>query len=234
MNNYNLNSYNNQALDSHVSGVMKRVYVKMFLAMIVTALAAWACTVIPGIGMFLATHSWVYWGIAILELVLVFSLSGAINKMNSSTASLIFYLYSLLNGVTFAFIFMAYTPVSIFKTFAITAGVFGAMSIYGYFTERDLTKIGSFLTMAIIGLFIAMIVNIFWANSTLEWIVSIAGVIIFVGLTAWDTQKIKQWAESGIGATDGRLATIGALTLYLDFINLFLFLLRFFGASSRD
>lgn len=234
MNNYNLNSYNNQALDSHVSGVMKRVYVKMFLAMIVTALAAWACTVIPGIGMFLATHSWVYWGVAILELVLVFSLSGAINKMSSSTASLIFYLYSLLNGVTFALIFMAYTPVSIFKTFAITAGVFGARSIYGYFTERDLTKIGSFLTMAIIGLFIAMIVNLFWANSTLEWIVSIAGVIIFVGLTAWDTQKIKQWAESGIGATDGRLATIGALTLYLDFINLFLFLLRFFGASSRD
>ena len=124
MNNYNLNSYNNQALDSHVSSVMKRVYVKMFLAMIVTALAAWACTIIPGIGMFLVTHSWVYWGIAILELVLVFSLSGAINKMSSSTASLIFYLYSLLNGVTFAFIFMAYTPVSIFKTFAITAGVF--------------------------------------------------------------------------------------------------------------
>ncbi len=107
------------------------------------------------------------------------------------------------------------------------------MSVYGYFTSRDLTKIGNFLFMALIGLIIASVVNIFWANSTLEWIVSIAGVLIFIGLTAWDTQSIKRMAENSGGFSVSRLATIGALSLYLDFINLFLYLLRFFG-SSRD
>lgn len=163
---------------------------------------------------------------------MVFGISGAVNKISSPVATVLFYVYSLLNGVTFALIFAAYTPVSIFKTFLITAGVFGAMSVYGYFTNRDLTKIGSFLFMALIGLIIASVINIFWANSTLEWIVSIAGVLIFIGLTAWDTQKIKQMAQYN-AIEPSRLATIGALSLYLDFINLFLYLLRFFG-SSRD
>lgn len=211
---------------------MKRVYVKMFLALLVTGGAAWICAGIPDLVYFLASHRWVYWGLLIVELLMVFGISGAVNKISSPVATVLFYVYSLLNGVTFALIFAAYTPVSIFKTFLITAGVFGAMSVYGYFTNRDLTKIGSFLFMALIGLIIASVINIFWANSTLEWIVSIAGVLIFIGLTAWDTQKIKQMAQYN-AIEPSRLATIGALSLYLDFINLFLYLLRFFG-SSRD
>lgn len=232
MNNYNMDSYGSQALDTRVSQVMKRVYVKMFLALIVTGGAAWICAGIPDLMYFLASHRWVYWGLLIVELLMVFGISGAVNKISSPMATVLFYAYSLLNGVTFALIFAAYTPVSIFKTFLITAGVFGAMSVYGYFTNRDLTKIGSFLFMALIGLIIASVINIFWANSTLEWIVSIAGVLIFIGLTAWDTQKIKQMAQYN-AIEPSRLATIGALSLYLDFINLFLYLLRFFG-SSRD
>lgn len=232
MNNYNMDSYGSQALDTRVSQVMKRVYVKMFLALIVTGGAAWVCAGIPDLMYFLASHRWVYWGLLIVELLMVFGISGAVNKISSPMATVLFYAYSLLNGVTFALIFAAYTPVSIFKTFLITAGVFGAMSVYGYFTNRDLTKIGSFLFMALIGLIIASVINTFWANSTLEWIVSIAGVLIFIGLTAWDTQKIKQMAQYN-AIEPSRLATIGALSLYLDFINLFLYLLRFFG-SSRD
>ena len=227
-----MDSYGSQALDTRVSQVMKRVYVKMFLALIVTGGAAWVCAGIPDLMYFLASHRWVYWGLLIVELLMVFGISGAVNKISSPMATVLFYAYSLLNGVTFALIFAAYTPVSIFKTFLITAGVFGAMSVYGYFTNRDLTKIGSFLFMALIGLIIASVINIFWANSTLEWIVSIAGVLIFIGLTAWDTQKIKQMAQYN-AIEPSRLATIGALSLYLDFINLFLYLLRFFG-SSRD
>ena len=230
MNNYNMDSYGSQALDTRVSQVMKRVYVKMFLALIVTGGAAWVCAGIPDLMYFLASHRWVYWGLLIVELLMVFGISGAVNKISSPMATVLFYAYSLLNGVTFALIFAAYTPVSIFKTFLITAGVFGAMSVYGYFTNRDLTKIGSFLFMALIGLIIASVINIFWANSTLEWIVSIAGVLIFIGLTAWDTQKIKQMAQYN-AIEPSRLATIGALSLYLDFINLFLYLLRFSALS---
>ncbi len=233
MNNYNLDSFNSQSLDVRVSQVMKRVYVKMFLALLVTAGAAWICSGIPNLVYFLATHRWVYWGLLIVELLMVFGISGAVNKISSPVATLLFYAFAILNGVTFSLIFYAYSTVSIFKTFVITAGVFGAMSVYGYFTSRDLTKIGNFLFMALIGLILASVVNIFWANSTLEWIVSIAGVLIFIGLTAWDTQQIKRMAEYSDGFSIARLATIGALTLYLDFINLFLYLLRFFG-SSRD
>ena len=144
MNNYNMDSYGSQALDTRVSQVMKRVYVKMFLALIVTGGAAWVCAGIPDLMYFLASHRWVYWGLLIVELLMVFGISGAVNKISSPMATVLFYAYSLLNGVTFALIFAAYTPVSIFKTFLITAGVFGAMSVYGYFTNRDLTKIGSF------------------------------------------------------------------------------------------
>lgn len=130
-------------------------------------------------------------------------------------------------------IFVVYTGASIAKTFFITAGTFGAMSVFGFTTGQDLSKFGRILFMALIGLIIASVVNIFTHSSTLDWIISFAGVIIFVGLTAWDTQQIKRMAEVLPAGQEGRLATIGALTLYLDFINLFLYLLRFFGAS-RD
>ncbi len=146
---------------------------------------------------------------------------------------MLFYLFAVVNGLMLFPIFMVYTHTSIAKTFFITAGTFGAMSIFGYTTSQDLTKWGSFLIMALIGLIVVSVVNIFAHSTTLEWIISGAGVLIFIGLTAWDTQQVKRMAAMAPAESTGRLATIGALSLYLDFINLFLYLLRFFG-SSRD
>lgn len=222
-----------QSVDQRVSTVMRSIYLKMFLALLVTTVSAFAICMIPNLTYFLATHTWVYWGLLIVELIMVFSISGGVRSMSPGTASLLFYLYAALNGVVFSLIFCAYSFDSIFKTFLITAGTFGAMTAYGYLTGRDLTRIGSFLYMALFGLIIMLVVNLFWENSTLEWIISGAGVLIFIGLTAWDTQKIKQWVGAGGYGDLSRIKTIGALTLYLDFINLFLYLLRFFG-SSRD
>ena len=144
-------------------------------------------------------------------------------------ATLLFYIFAIVNGLTLSPIFLAYTEESIASTFFITAATFGAMSLFGYLTKTDLSKFGSILFMALIGLIICTIVNIFMESESLYWICSFVGVLIFVGLTAWDTQKIKQMALAMPNATDGRLATIGALSLYLDFINLFLYLLRFMG-----
>ena len=168
-----------------------------------------------------------------VEILLVIAISGAINRLSSAAATALFFLFAVVNGLALSPIFIAYTATSIAKTFFITAGTFGAMSIYGYFTSNDLSKMGSILIMALFGLIIASIVNIFVGSDSLGWIISIVGVLIFVGLTAWDTQKIKNMAAMSPAGSEGRLATIGALSLYLDFINLFLYLLRFFGAS-RD
>ena len=144
-------------------------------------------------------------------------------------ATVLFFLFAIVNGLSLAPIFLVFTGESIATTFFITAATFGAMSIYGYFTSSDLSKFGSILVMALIGLIICSVVNIFMNSDTMYWIISGAGVLIFIGLTAWDTQKIKNMALAMPEATDGRLATIGALNLYLDFINLFLYLLRFMG-----
>ncbi len=230
----NYNGYSTDtALVSKVSTVMKHVYAKMTLALLVTAFVSMFCSQSYGYMSYIATHSWVMWALIIAEFGLVIGISGAINKLSSTTATLLFYLFAVVNGLMLAPIFIIYTGTSIAKTFFITAGTFGAMSVYGYFTDRDLTKFGNILFMALIGLIIASLVNIFLNSSTLGWIISIFGVLIFVGLTAWDTQQIKRMAEMAPASTVGKLATIGALNLYLDFINLFLYLLRFFG-SSRD
>ncbi|MBD5214814.1 MAG: Bax inhibitor-1/YccA family protein [Bacteroidales bacterium] len=232
MNNYYSNNATDmQALDAYVSRIMKQVYVKMFLALIVSALTALAVPHIPAVAQF-AFSKGGYIFLAIVEIGLVLWISAGINRMSSSTASLLFYLFAIVNGATLSIIFLVYSPGSIMKTFFITAGTFGAMSIYGYFTEKDLTKIGSFLIFALFGLIICSLVNLFAHSDTLGWIISGAGVLIFLGLTAWDTQQIKQMALQSPNSGDGRLATIGALSLYLDFINLFLYLLRFFG--NRD
>ena len=165
--------------------------------------------------------------------IMVFTISGAINRISSSTATLLFYLYAVVNGIFFSGILLMYPLGTIYQTFFITAGVFGAMSIYGYTTKNDLSTMGTYLRMALIGLVVAIIVNIFWANTAFDWLISIAGVAIFVGLTAWDTQKIKKMAAMTDESNAGKLATIGALSLYLDFINLFLFLLRIFGGNRN-
>ncbi|MDE6467472.1 MAG: Bax inhibitor-1/YccA family protein, partial [Muribaculaceae bacterium] len=182
---------------------------------------------------FMVNNHWFMWVLIIAEFGLVFGISGAINKLSSAVASTLFYLFAVINGLMLCTIFLVYSPAAITKTFFITAGTFGAMSVYGYFTTKDLSRFGSFLFMALIGLIIASLVNIFLHSSTLDWIVSIAGVIIFVGLTAWDTQQVKIMAQNAPADAVSRLATVGALSLYLDFINLFLYLLRIFG-GNRD
>lgn len=222
------------SIDYNVSQVMKRVYVKMFLGLLLTAAVAWiVAAVAPQIQMALIQNRWIYWGLFIFEILLVIGISGGVSRMKPTMATFLFYLFAIVNGLTLSLIFVAFTLPSIFKTFLITSGTFGAMSIYGYFTEKDLTKFGSFLRMALWGLIICIVINIFWANSAFDWIISFAGLIIFIGLTAWDTQKIKTMAAQSPEFNPSALATIGALTLYLDFINLFLYMLRFFG-SSRD
>lgn len=175
--------------------------------------------------------------LVLAELGMVFYLSARISKIQASTASSLFIGYSVLNGLTLSVIFLAYTSSSIAGTFFITAGMFGAMAVYGLVTKRDLSGWGSFLFMGLIGIIIASIVNIFLKSSGMAWMISILGVFIFTGLTAYDVQKIKRIGEEGI-MTQGmemikKGAIMGALTLYLDFINLFLMLLRFFG-GSRD
>ena len=171
----------------------------------------------------------------IAELGLVFFLSARIDKVQASTASGLFLGYSFLNGLTLSAIFLAYTSTSIAATFFITAGMFGAMALYGLVTKRDLSGFGSFLFMGLVGIIIASVVNIFLQSSSLYWVISLLGVFIFTALTAYDVQKIKTMGEEGI-LSQGEVAIkkgaiMGALTLYLDFINLFLMLLRFFGGS---
>lgn len=225
-------NYNSPALASTVSSAMKRVYLKMTLALVVTALTSlWASSSYAYLS-FLMTHTWMMWVLIIAELGLVFTISGAINKLSSGVASLLFYIFAVVNGLMLCTIFLAYSPTAITKTFFITAGTFGAMSVYGYFTTKDLSKYGSLFFMVLIGLIIASVVNIFLHSSALDWVVSIVGVLLFIGLTAWDTQQIKRMAQELPADSIGKLATVGALSLYLDFINLFLYLLRIFG--SRD
>ena len=221
------------SLGTYVSQVLRRVYVNMFLALIVTAVTAWFVSSSPALLTILFSNTWSVFALMGVEVLLVIAISGAINRLSSSMATLLFYLFAIVNGASLSVILLAYTAQSIYFTFAMTAGVFGAMSIYGYFTQNDLSRMGSFLMMALFGLIIAIVVNIFLGSSQLEWIISIVGIAIFIGLTAWDTQKIKQMAAMSDGNSAEKLATIGALSLYLDFINLCLYLLRFLG-NSRD
>lgn len=228
---YGNNSY--QDVAKTTSSVMKLVYFKMTLGLLVTAFISLWCSTSTGYMSFMLRNSWFYWGLFIAELAIVFFLSARLTKMSSMAASAMFYVFAAINGMALAPIFLIYTATSIAKTFFICAATFGGMSVYGYFTTNDLTKWGTYLFYALIGLIVASLVNLFTHSSTLDWIISIAGVLIFVGLTAWDTQKIRVMAETAPQSAIGHLAVIGALNLYLDFINLFLYLLRFFG-NSRD
>lgn len=209
------------------NALIRQVYAWMGAGLAITALMALFTLSTPVIINAIAGNRILFFGLMIGELVLVFTLSGAINRMSSAVATLLFVAYSALNGVTLSILALVYTANSIASTFVITAGMFGAMSIYGYMTRRDLTSLGSFLFMGLIGVVIASVVNIFVGSSAVSWIISGIGVIVFTGLTAYDTWKIKAMAAQGIEGK--KPAILGALTLYLDFINLFLMLLRFTG-----
>ena len=180
----------------------------------------------------IAQNSMMFWGLLIAEIGLVMYLSARIQRISFTTATLLFIAYSIVNGLTLSILFMVYTMSSIATTFFITAGTFGAMALFGYITKKDLTRIGSLCGMAVIGLIIATIVNMFLHNSMMDMVISGIGVLVFVGLTAYDSQKIKQMLTGNdieINETTQKIALMGALTLYLDFINLFIYLLRLFG-----
>ena len=203
----------------------------MTLALIITGFTAYGISQSPGIISAIATNRILFWGLLLAEIGLVVWLSAGINRLSVMGATLVFILYSVLNGVTMSFIFLAYTMTSITSVFFITAGTFGAMAVYGYVTKTDLTSMGKLLLMALIGLIIATIVNMFLHYSLLTMICSYAGVLIFTGLTAYDTQKIKMMLADAdeYSEVGQKIAILGALSLYLDFINLFLYLLRIFG-----
>ena len=211
--------------------LMRKVYTWMTLALVITGITAWGVAHSPAILQMIMTNKILFFGILIGELALVWGVSAAINRLSLTTATLLFVLYSVLNGVTMSFIFLAYTYESVASVFLITAGTFAAMAFFGYFTKTDLSSIGRILFMALIGLIIATIVNIFLKSSGFGMILNYLGVLIFVGLTAWDTQKIKQMLSMAedTGETAQKVALMGALSLYLDFINLFIHLLRIMG-----
>ena len=223
------NELRNTAAVSLTNSVMRRVYFKMFLAMIVTAVTSVFVAGNEAILTLIFSSRVAPIVLLVLQVGVVLILSGRIQKLSTGTASLLFYLYSVLTGVTLSVILLVYTASSIAQTFFITAAVFAAMSIYGYFTSNDLSRFGSIMFMALIGLIVCSLVNMFFKSSTMDWIISFAGVLIFIGLTAWDTQKIKYMTAYADESMVGKIATIGALNLYLDFVNLFLYLLRFFG-----
>ena len=215
--------------------LMRKVYIWMTLALVITGITAYGVASSPSLMMTIYTNKILMWGLIIAEFALVFGVTAAINRLSLATATLMFILYSVINGAMLSAIFVAYSPMVITKVFFITAGTFGAMGVYGYFTKRDLSGMGKILFMALIGLVIATVVNIFLKSSGFDLILSYLGVAIFTGLTAWDTQKIKNMLAMQEDMNEGaqKIALLGALTLYLDFINLFLYLLRIFGRGNN-
>lgn len=234
---YDVDSLRNKdyAMSTAFPALMRKVFVWMTLALAITGLTAYGVATSPTILSLIFSSKVTFFGLIIAEFALVFAISGAINRLSLSTATLLFILYSVVNGATLSTIFFAFSVATIGKVFFITAGTFGAMALVGYTTKTDLTSMGKLMFMALLGIIIASVVNMFVGSSGLDLILSYVGVLVFVGLTAYDTQKIKQMCQSApdAGESTQKLALIGALSLYLDFINLFLYLLRIFG-NNRD
>ncbi len=234
---YDVDSLRNKdyAMSTAFPALMRKVFVWMTLALAITGLTAYGVATSPAILSLIFSSKVTFFGLIIAEFALVFAISGAINRLSLSTATMLFILYSVINGATLSSIFFAFSVATIGKVFFITAGTFGAMALVGYTTKTDLTSMGKLLFMALLGIIIASVVNMFVGSSGLDLILSYVGVLVFVGLTAYDTQKIKQMCQSApdAGESTQKLALIGALSLYLDFINLFLYLLRIFG-NNRD
>jgi len=208
-----------------------KVYGWMMAGLMVTGVVSLLTLYTPGLLELVFSSRWVYIGLFIAQLGLVVFLSARIEKMSAATATMVFIGYSALTGLTLSVIFLVYTAASLATTFFVTSGTFGLMSAYGYVTRRDLTGFGSFLMMGLIGMVLASVVNMFFSNSTVYWITTYIGIFIFVGLTAYDTQKIKEMSGLALegGEKEQKGAIMGALRLYLDFINLFLLLLRVMG-----
>ena len=219
--------------DERVGAFLSRVYGWMFVGLLVTAVIAFAVGSSPAIIGIIFANRLVFWALIIAQLGLVFYLSARVEKVAPVTAAALFVLYSALVGVTSSVILLLYTGASIASTFIITAGMFGATAVFGTVTRRSLAGIGQFLFMGLIGLILASIVGFFWHSDALQFVISVVGVLVFTGLTAWDAQRLKQMAVALPDGRVGAYAVVGALSLYLDFINLFFFLLRFTG-NRRD
>jgi hypothetical protein len=206
----------------------------MTLALAITGFTAYGVATSPGILQAIYGNQIVFWGLIIAEFALVIGVSGAINRLSLPVATLMFVLYSVINGVLMSYIFLVYTASSISTVFLITAGTFAAMAVIGYTTKTDLSSMGKYLLMALIGMIIATLVNLFIKSEGMTLILSYVGVLVFVGLTAYDSQKIRQMLQEApdAGEVGQKLALLGALTLYLDFINLFIYLLRIFGKKE--
>jgi FtsH-binding integral membrane protein len=212
--------------ENAISTYFAAVYKWMTLALAITGIVAWQVAHSEAVITFIFQTRGVMIGLIIAQFALVIALAGWVRKMSYPMAILLFLAYAALTGLTFSTIFIVYTTASIFKTFLATAGMYGVTSLYGYTTKRDLSGFGSFLFMSLIGIIIASLINIWLASPMIEWVVSVGGIVVFAGLAAYDHQKLKYFAMSGGPES---LAITGALSLYLDFINLFLMLLRFMG-----
>src|SRR6476469_8790278 len=216
-----------------VSAFLRSVYGWMFVGLGITAAVSLGVASSPTLVRAIFSNPFLFFGLIIAELGLVFFLSARVQKIAPSTAATLFTLYSALNGATLSFVFLAYAGASIASTFVVTAGMFGALALYGSTTKRSLAGVGHFVGMGLIGLILASVVGMFWHSSGLQFVISVVGVIVFTGLTAWDAQRLKAMAAALPDGRTGSYAVVGALSLYLDFINRFLFMLRFMG-GRRD
>jgi FtsH-binding integral membrane protein len=221
------------AAAERVSGFLRSVYSWMFIGLGITALVAFLVAGSPTMLQHIVSNRLLYFALIAGELGLVFYLSARVDALSPQTAMTLFVIYAALNGVTLSFILLVYTGASIASTFVVTAGMFGTLALYGTTTKRSLAGAGQFFFMGLIGLILASIVGLFWQNDTLQFLIATIGVIVFTGLTAWDAQRLKQMALTVPEERSGSYAVVGALSLYLDFINLFLMLLRLLG-GRRD
>jgi FtsH-binding integral membrane protein len=215
-----------------VADFLRGVYGWMCAGLAVTAVTAFLVSNSPTIVRAIYTNKLLFWVLIIAQFGLVITLSGRVNRLAASTASALFIAYSALTGVTLSFVLLLYTAESIASTFVVCAGMFGALALYGSTTKRNLSGFGQFMFMGLIGVVIASIIGLFWRNDGLQFMISIIGVIVFAGLTVWDAQRLKGLALANAGGTSS-VTIVGALSLYLNFINLFLFLLRFMGGRRR-
>lgn len=219
--------------DVRVTAFLSKVYGWMFLGLLITAGTAVVVASSQTLIETFILNRILFWGLVIAQLGLVFYLSARVDKVAPATAAGLFMLYSALTGITSSVILLVYTGASIASTFVITAAMFGSLAVFGTFTKRSLAGVGQFMMMGLIGLIIASIVGLFWQNSALHFVISVVGVLVFTGLTAWDAQRLKEMAVALPDGRVGSYAVVGALSLYLDFINLFFFLLRLMG-GRRD
>lgn len=226
------NGFLSAEVKTRQASIVSKAYGWMFTALAITGLTSYICGTSAAFMQLLFSSSSIMWILIIAQLAIAFILIARLDKMSFTTARILFLAYAFTLGISLSSIFLVYTMSSIASTFFICSAMFGAMALYGHFTKKDLTSWGRILTMALIGLIIATLVNLFLQSSRIDWICSLAGVVLFTGLTAYDAQKMRQLAYLDENETTSKLAVMAAFSLYLDFVNLFLYLLRFFGRSD--